>query len=66
MAALMGAPVIDLEKLFSGREATSALKAVQAILLSGDKVKERDAADGIREAENIKDLISLETEVCMS
>lgn len=63
MPALMGAPVIDLEKLFNGQETTSALQAVQAILFNGNKIKERDVAVGIRIAENVEDLMSQETEV---
>lgn len=63
MSALMGSPMIDLEKLFSGRETTSALEAVQAILFSGSKIKERNVAEGIRGVEDVQDLISLKIEV---
>ena len=58
----MGAPAIDLERLFS-RETATALEAVQAILRYGDQVKERNVEEGIREAENVQELISLKTEV---
>ena len=64
VTASMGAPMIDLEKLFSGRETTLALKAVQAILFSGGKIKERHVADGsIRVAEGVQDLLYGITEV---
>ena len=66
MPALMGAPVIDLEKLFNGQETTAALQAVQAILFNGSKIKERDVAVGIRIAENVQDLMSQKTEVWMT
>ena len=54
LTALMGAPMIDLEKLFSGRESNSALEAVQTILFNGDKVKEKTVTDGIRITEDVQ------------
>ena len=54
LTALMGAPMIDLEKLFSGRESNSALEAVQMILFNGDKVKEKIVTDGIRITEDVQ------------
>ena len=68
-AAGMGAPVIDLERLFS-RETATALDALQAILFNGDKVRERtqkrtvDKVEGeIKEVENVQDLLSVKVEV---
>ena len=54
LTALMGAPMIDLEKLFSGRESNSALEAVQTILFNGDKVKEKTVTGGIRITEDVQ------------
>ena len=53
----MGAPVIIIERLFSGQECISALEAAAAITFKRNQVKERDTGDGIREAESIQDLI---------
>lgn len=59
-ACYMGAPVIIIERLFSGRESISALEAAAAITFNSNKVKDRNAGDGIREAEDIQDLMRAE------
>ena len=46
--------MIDLEKLFSGRESNSALEVVQTILFNGDKVKEKTVTGGIRITEDVQ------------
>ena len=61
--ALMGAPAIIIERLQSGRETISALKAASGVLLSGKALKERDAGDGTREVECAQDLLSVKNEV---
>ena len=50
--AFMGAPVILIEKLFSGRESISAVKVASAILRAGGAINEHDNGDGIREAKD--------------
>ena len=59
----MGAPAIAIERLFSGRESISALKAASGVLLSDNALKERDAGDGTREVECAQDLMSVKNEV---
>ena len=54
LTALMGAPMIELEKLFSGRESNSPLEAVQRVLFNGDNVKEKTVTDGITITEDIQ------------
>ena len=61
--ALMGAPVISIERLPSGKEAIYALKAASAALLNANALKERDAGDGIKEVQNAQDLMSVNNEV---
>lgn len=56
----MGAPVIIIERLFSGRESVSAMEAAAAIAFSGDQLEGKDARDGIREADNVQELIRAE------
>lgn len=60
--AFMGAPAILIERLFSGRESISALKAASGVLLSDKALKERDAGDGTREVECAQDLLSVKNE----
>jgi len=59
----MGAPAIAIERLFSGRESISALKAASGVLLSDKALKERDAGDGTRQVECAQDLLSVKKEV---
>ena len=59
----MGAPAILIERLFSGRECISALKAASGVLLSDKALKEKDAGDGAREVECAQDLVSVKNEV---
>lgn len=61
--AFMGAPVILIEKLFSGRESISAVEAVSAISQAGSAVDENDNGDGIREAKDVQDLMSAKNKV---
>ena len=61
--AIMGAPAILIERLCSGRECISALKAASGVLLSDKALKERDAGDGTREVECAQDLVSVKNEV---
>lgn len=62
--AFMGAPVIVIERLFSGLESISALKAASAVSLNADALNEKEAADGaIKEVENVQDLMSVQHEV---
>ena len=56
----MGAPVIIIERLFSGQESVSAMEAAAAIAFSGDQLEGKDAGDGIREADNVQELIRAE------
>lgn len=59
----MGAPVILIEKLFSGRESISAVEAVSAILRAGGAINEHDNGGGIREAKDVQDWMSSKSEV---
>ena len=59
----MGAPAILIERLFSGRECISALKAASGVLLSDKALKARDAGDGTMEVESAQDLVSVKNEV---
>ena len=59
----MGAPAMVIERLCSGRESISALKAASGVLLSDQALKERDARDGTREVECAQDLMSVKNEV---
>lgn len=59
----MGAPVILIEKLFSGRESISAVEAVSAIAQAGSAIDENDNGDGIREAKDVRDLMSAKNKV---
>ena len=61
--AIMGAPAILIERLFSGRECISALKAASGVLLSDQALKARDAGDGTMEVESAQDLVSVKNEV---
>ena len=61
--AFMGAPVILIEKLFSGRESISAAEAASAILRAGGAINEQDNGDGIREAKDVQDWMSSKSEV---
>ena len=61
--AFMGAPAIVIERLFSGRETISALKAASGVLLSDKTLKERETGDGTREVECAQDLMSVKNEV---
>lgn len=63
--AIMGAPAILIERLFSGRESISALKAASGVLLTDKALKERDAGDGTKEVECAQDLVSVKNE-CQS
>ena len=56
----MGAPMIIIERLFSGRESVSAMEAAAVIAFSGDQLQDKDAGDGIREADNIQELLKAE------
>jgi len=62
----MGAPVIIIERLFSGRESISALQAAATIAFNRDQVEEREAGDGIREADNIRDLMKAQVPIVNS
>lgn len=55
----MGAPVIIIERMFSGRECISSLEAAAAIAFNQNQVKEK-TGDGIHEAEDVQDLIKTE------
>ncbi|XP_022808013.1 uncharacterized protein LOC111345029 [Stylophora pistillata] len=61
--AFMGAPVILIEKLFSGRESISAVEAASAILRAGGAINEHDNGDGIREAKDVQDWMSSKSEL---
>ncbi|KAK2547285.1 putative D-/L-hydantoinase subunit A [Acropora cervicornis] len=63
--AFMGAPVILIEKLFSGRESISAAEAASAILRAGGAINEQDNGDGmeIREAKDVQDWMSSKSEL---
>ena len=61
--AFMGAPVILVERVFSGLESISALKAATAVSVNTDAVKEKDNGDGIKEVENVQELMSVGNEV---
>jgi len=65
-ACYMGAPVIIIERLFSGRESISALQAAATIAFNRDQVEEREAGDGIREADNIRDLMKAQVPIVNS
>lgn len=62
--AFMGAPAILIERMFSGLESIAALKAASAVSRNANALKEKDAGDGIREVENVQELMSLKDEVC--
>ena len=59
----MGAPVIIIERIFGGQESISALEAAATIALMRNQIKENDSGDGIKEAENIQDLIKAQVQV---
>ena len=59
VACYMGAPVIIIERLFSGRESISALEAATTIAFNRNQVKDRSTGDGIQEAVNIQDLMKV-------
>ncbi|KAL9952326.1 hypothetical protein ACROYT_G039563 [Oculina patagonica] len=60
--AFMGAPAILIERVFSGLESIAALKAASAVSRNANALKERDAEDGIKEVENVQELMSLKDE----
>lgn len=61
--AFMGAPVILIEKLFSGQESLSAVKAAVAVLCAGDAVNEHDNGEGIKEVKGVQEWMSANNEV---
>ena len=60
----MGAPVIIIERMFSGRECISALEAAAAIAFNQNQVKDK-TGDGIHEAEDVQDLIKAEVNLVL-
>ena len=60
----MGAPVIIIERMFSGRECISSLEAAAAIAFNQNQVKEK-TGDGIHEAEDVQDLIKTEVNLVL-
>ena len=60
----MGAPVIVIERMFSGRECISSLEAAAAIAFNQNQVKEK-TGDGIHEAEDVQDLIKTEVNLVL-
>ena len=60
----MGAPVIIIERMFSGRECISSLEAAAAIAFNQNQVKEK-TGDGIHEAEDVRDLIKTEVNLVL-
>lgn len=60
--AFMGAPVILIEKLFSGQESLSAVKAAVAVLCAGDAVNEHDNGEGIKEVKGVLEWMSANNE----